>query len=119
MVTMPDSSAYLQRMEMDSANTTAPTSEVQPPRPQLPQAVQQLPVVQPLVLLSTNASQFIEGSAAELHPPPTFDGSPEDWPLFFENYVDTTASSAITIGKTSCGCRKRCKAMPNGRLCLC
>ncbi|XP_036347027.1 uncharacterized protein LOC118756368, partial [Rhagoletis pomonella] len=80
-----------QRMEMDSANVIAPTSEVQPPRPQLPQAVQQLPVVQPPVLLPTNASQFIEGSAAKLYPLPTFDGSPEDWPLFFANYVDTTA----------------------------
>ncbi|XP_036346973.1 uncharacterized protein LOC118756307, partial [Rhagoletis pomonella] len=79
------------RMEMDSANATAPTCEVQPPVQQFPQAVQQLPVVQPPLPLPTNALQFVEGSAAKLYPLPTFDGSPEDWPLFSANYVDTTA----------------------------
>lgn len=54
--------------------------------PQLHGHAAQPPMPQP-----SSALAFIEGSVTKLYPLPAFDGNPEDWPLFFANYVDTTA----------------------------
>ncbi|XP_036325117.1 uncharacterized protein LOC118738300 [Rhagoletis pomonella] len=80
---------------MDSANDAnhGPSPDVPIPDTRLPHTLPQLPPPgsQPSSSQPSNALSFLEGSAAKLFPLPAFDGNPEDWPLFYANYIDTTA----------------------------